>query len=179
MLRELQFKYLSNRHADDVFRFALALLGNHADAEDAAQEVLIKLWSHLPVLTVGRMKTCMLTTTRHHCLDQLRKRQRKESVPLESITNILEYEDTDLNLCQPDRQAIHEKVIQALESLPENQRSAFALYEINGLKYHQIATTLNLPLNSVKVYISRARQNLQQQLKKESSWIKSYIDGSK
>jgi DNA-directed RNA polymerase specialized sigma24 family protein len=46
MLRELQFKYLSNRHADDVFWFALALLGYHAYTEDAAQEVLIKLWPH-------------------------------------------------------------------------------------------------------------------------------------
>lgn len=181
MLRELQFKYLSNRHADDVFRFALTLLGNHADAEDAAQEVLIKLWSRLPVLTAGRMKTWMLTTTRHHCLDQLRKRQRNASVSLEGIPETFEHEgDRYEETHNPtDCETIHHEVMQALDKLPENQRSAFALYEINGLKYRQIASTLNMPMNSVKVYISRARQNLQKHLKKESSWIKSYINGSK
>lgn len=179
MLKELQFKYLSNRYADDIYRFALALLGSHADAEDAAQEVLIKLWTRLPVMTAGRMKTWMLTTTRHHCLDQLRKRKRNEEVSIDLQPEVPELEQTRPQSpgSVTDQEAVHREIMTALQRLPENQQSAFVLYEINDLKYHEIARTLNIPINSVKVYISRARQNLQKHLKKESSWIKSYING--
>jgi hypothetical protein len=50
MIRELEFKVLCQRHSDEIYRYARALLANQADAEDATQEVLLRLWNHLLAL---------------------------------------------------------------------------------------------------------------------------------
>ena len=46
MIRELEFKILCERHSDQIYRYARSLLANQADAEDATQEVLLRLWRH-------------------------------------------------------------------------------------------------------------------------------------
>ena len=57
------------------------------------------------------------------------------------------------------------KIKEAVKALPENLRSVFVLYEIEGLKYKEISKTLDIPINSVKVYLLRARKKLQEVLK--------------
>jgi RNA polymerase sigma factor (sigma-70 family) len=52
-------------------------------------------------------------------------------------------------------------------------RTVFILYEINGLRYRQIAEQLEIPLNSVKVHLLRARRKLQELLRKERTWTNS------
>ncbi|MDC0325481.1 RNA polymerase sigma factor [bacterium] len=179
MLRELQFKYLSRRHADDIYRFAQAILGNHADAQDVAQEVLIKLWKKLPMLSVGRMKSWLMTTTHRHCLDQIKMKKRRDSYCNEE--SFLRTTFAASNAPVPDQSTdhslLHAEISQALAALPEKHQAAFVLHEVNGLKYRTIAETLDIPMNSVKVFISRARTKLQKTLRKDSTWIKSYSDG--
>src|SRR5256885_14764275 len=74
MIRELEFKILCQRHRDEIYRYACALLANRADAEDATQEVLLRLWNHLPRLNPFNLRAWLLRTTRHYCLDQIRRR---------------------------------------------------------------------------------------------------------
>jgi RNA polymerase sigma factor (sigma-70 family) len=62
---------------------------------------------------------------------------------------------------------------QALLKLPESLRSVFVLYEVNGLRYREIAATLGMPVNTVKVNLLRARQKLSKLLNKEESWTKN------
>lgn len=57
------------------------------------------------------------------------------------------------------------KVKEAIERLPDNLKSIFVLFEINGMKYREISATLDLPINTVKVYLLRARKKLQEELK--------------
>ncbi len=57
------------------------------------------------------------------------------------------------------------KVKESIERLPENLRSIFVMYEINGLKYREISDSLEMPVNTVKVYLMRARKKLQEELK--------------
>jgi RNA polymerase sigma factor (sigma-70 family) len=79
MIRELEFKVLCQRHRDEIYRYALGLLGNRADAEDAAQEVLLRLWNHLPRINPFNLRAWLLRTTRHYCLDQIRRRSNLSS----------------------------------------------------------------------------------------------------
>ena len=58
-----------------------------------------------------------------------------------------------------------EKVKNIIKKLPDNLKSVFVLYEIQGMKYKEISSSLNMPLNSVKVYLMRARKELQKELK--------------
>ena len=63
------------------------------------------------------------------------------------------------------REILKEKIHEAIERLPENFKSIFVMYELQGLKYKEISEILNLPLNSVRVYLLRARKKLQEDLR--------------
>jgi RNA polymerase sigma-70 factor (ECF subfamily) len=69
-----------------------------------------------------------------------------------------------------------EEARRALRSLPENLRSVFVLYEVNGLRYREIAKTMGIPINSVKVYLSRAREKLSNQAPRKEPWTNTCKD---
>src|SRR5688572_3920028 len=175
MIRELEFQILSQRHCDGIYRYALGLLGNKADAEDATQEVLLRLWNHLPRLRLFNIRAWLFQTTRNYCLDQIRRRSRDAS-PNADSDEILEEWPDDLAVdpsFAADSSLQLEQARQALLKLPETLRSVFVLYEVNGLRYREIASTLGMPVNTVKVNLLRARQKLSKLSKlihKEEPW---------
>jgi len=77
MIRELAFKALCQRHSDEIYRYARSLLANQADAEDATQEVLLRLWNHLPAINPFNFRAWLLRSTRSYCLDQIRRRSHR------------------------------------------------------------------------------------------------------
>jgi len=162
MIRELEFKILCQRHSDSIYRYARSLLANEADAEDATQEVLLRLWNHLPSLNLFHIRAWLLRTTRCYCLDQLRRR-RSRATPVPMEEEFLAYLPDELAV-SPSQAADSSLRLQqaraALFELPENLRSVFVLHEVNGLRYREIAETLGIPINTVKVYLSRAREKL-------------------
>lgn len=175
MIRELEFKALCQRYCDDVYRYARGLLGNEADAEDATQEVLLRLWDNLPKVRLFRARAWMLQTTRYYCLDQIRRRSNP-STPLLVESELLDAHPDDLASDPSDAADSSFRLEQAraaLLGLPENLRSVFVLYEVNGLRYREIAETLGIPINSVKVYLSRARAKLSKLIMKEELWTKT------
>lgn len=178
MIRELEFKVLCQRHRDEIYRYARVLLANPADAEDAAQEVLLRLWQHLPRLNPFNLRAWLLRTTRHYCLDQIRRRASL-AAPLPVDNETLE-ERPDEFAVNPSQAADDtfrlEQARGALAQLPENLRSVFVLYEVNGLRYREIAQTLEIPINSVKVYLSRAREKLSKAIAKHEPWMKTWKD---
>ena len=171
MIRELEFKILCQRHRDEIYRYARALLSNRADAEDATQEVLLRLWNHLPKINPFNMRAWLLRTTRHYCLDQIRRRSNRNA-PMLMDDDIL-YERPDELAINPSLAADSswrlEQAQHALLKLPENLRSVFVLYEVNGLRYREIAQTLGIPINTVKVHLARARERLSKIITREES----------
>ena len=63
------------------------------------------------------------------------------------------------------KEFLKNKIKQGISNLPENLKSVFILYELQGFKYKEISETLSMPLNSVKVYLLRARKQMQEELK--------------
>jgi RNA polymerase sigma factor (sigma-70 family) len=162
VIRELEFKVLSERHSDEIYRFARSLLANQADAEDATQEVLLRLWNHLPKMYPFNLRAWLLRTTRHYCLDQIRRRTNR-AAPILTDDEILDGHPDELAVdpsVAADSSFRLEQARNILLKLPENFRSVFVLYEVNGLRYREIAEVLEMPINSVKVYLSRARERL-------------------
>ncbi len=175
MIRELEFQVLSQRHCDEIYRYALGLLGSPTDAEDATQEALLKLWNHLPRLNLFNIRGWLLRTTRNYCLDQIRLRSRVASRHADADENFEEWPD-DLAVdpsFAADSSFQLEQARKALLKLPETLRSVFVLYEVNGLRYREIASTLGMPINTVKVNLLRAREKLSKLTHKEESWIKN------
>ena len=175
MIRELEFQALSQRHCDEIYRYALGLLGSPADAEDATQEALLRLWNHLPQLNLFNIRAWLFRTTRNYCLDQIRRRSRVVTPNADLDETVEDWPDevaVDPSFAA-DSSCQLEQARKALLKLPETLRSVFVLYEVNGLRYREIAATLGIPINTVKVDLMRAREKLSKLIHKEDSWIKN------
>ncbi len=145
------------------------MLKNRMDADDITQEVLIRIWKNLGNFKILSAKSWIMKTTHNLCIDFIRKNKKdSEKNPL-SIDDINNYIDIK-NEFNPTRivenKLTDEKIKMAIKKLQENQKSVFVLYELQQMKYKEISKILDIPINSVKVYLMRARKNLQNELKK-------------
>src|SRR5262245_61660167 len=78
------FGLLAGRYKDKVFRLAYAMLRDESQAEDAAQEALVKIWKALPgYVRMASLSTWIYAITRNTCLSELRKRAARPTVSLE------------------------------------------------------------------------------------------------
>ena len=164
MIRELKFKMLCQKYADNVYRFSRSILGNAEDAEDATQEILLKLWRNVSDVSTIRARGWIMKTTRNHCLNMLRQRSRTAGMLMDGEENLDAIADVNSqnaeNLFYGTE--LRSRIDEALNRLPEKLRSVFVLYEVNGLKYREISECLDIPFNSVKVYVLRSRSRLKE-----------------
>lgn len=145
------------------------MVRNRMDADDVTQEVLIKIWRNIEGVKYLSASSWIIKTTHNQCIDLLRKR----GIDVKRETVIDEYfeETYEGNKIENDPyikyqlKNMNEKIKEAIQKLPENLKSVFVLYEIQNLKYSEISSALDIPLNSVKVYLLRARKKLQHELK--------------
>jgi len=145
------------------------MLKNKPDAEDVTQEVLIRIWKNLGNFKISSGKAWIIKTTHNICIDYLRKRSimNNKEMSFDSMNDDNNFANQSVGSIVynfPDVLAA-ESIKKAIRKLPEKLRSVFVLYEIEGLKYKEISQALNVPINSVKVYLLRARKELQKQLK--------------
>lgn len=165
----MRFKYLENRYKDRIFNYALWMVKNRHDAEDITQEILIKIWEHGHEIKLSSIKAWIMRATYNLSIDYLRKR----SVKYKYLQN---YDEADayFELSDPEKTSdpgketaqviINEELEEAINKLPELQKQIIIMYEIQELKYREISVILDIPINSVKVNIFRARKNLQKLL---------------
>lgn len=145
------------------------MLKNRLDADDVTQEVMIRIWNNLDNFDLGSAKSWIMKTTHNLCLDYLRR--RKVNSQREYINN----EGDELTIKAPHylsdpeittrREMLKERINSAIEQLPDMLKEIFIMYEIQGFKYKEISEVINIPLNSVKVYLLRARKKMQEELK--------------
>lgn len=175
MIREIAFKMICRRHADEIYRYVRSLLGNAVDAEDAVQEVLLRFWQNLPSVPLLEARAWLYRTSRNYCLDQLRRRSQSPSPVFPGASALEDVMDGGAQDFSRAAQLddLRASVDAALQHLPDTLRSVFILYEVNGLRCREIARQLDLPINSVKVHLLRARKKLQELLRKEKAWMNS------
>jgi RNA polymerase sigma-70 factor (ECF subfamily) len=143
------------------------MLRNRMDADDVTQEVLIRLWKNLDNFNLNAAGSYIMRMTHNLCIDYLRR--RNISVNRE-IDNVFEetYQNAD-DVNNPEniigQENLNRKLKEAIENLPENLKSIFIMYQMQGMKYKEISMALDIPINSVKVYLMRARIKLQKELK--------------
>nr|MBP7471550.1 RNA polymerase sigma factor [Prevotella sp.] len=146
---------------DRLFRLALRITLNKAEAEDIVQDTLIKIWNERERWDeIESMEAFSYTITRNISLDRIKKQENRndsiEDIPTESADNSSNpYED----MVKKDRMDLIKKFI---DSLPEKQRSCIQLRDFEGKPYKEIALVLNITEEQVKVNIFRARQTIKQ-----------------
>lgn len=147
---------------DKIFRFAKRLLTIQVDAEDATQEVFIKLWAKKEQLVHYKsIEALAMTMTRNFCLDQLKSKKRQTVELLEEpiFSANTPHQQAEIT----DSISLMNKV---LDSLSEQQKTIVQLRDIEGYSFQEIAQIMGLQINTIRVNLSRARQKIKEELTK-------------
>jgi RNA polymerase sigma-70 factor, ECF subfamily len=169
LLRQTRYTFLIQQYKNRIYTYSLYMLKNKMDADDVTQEVMIRIWQNIDRFNFLAAKTWIMKTTNNLCIDYLRKRKAESGKNLE-IDEVFEdsfslNRNSDNPMITTHFKMMASKIKEAIQRLPENLRSVFVLYEIQGFRYQEISKMLDMPLNTVKVYMMRARKKLQEELK--------------
>ena len=158
-------------HQRTVFSLALHLLGDRDEALDVSQEVFLRVFR---TLSHFRGRSSLRTWIYRIVINQVKNRQRwyrrRHRADLVSLDDHLKHcgELEATSEPRPDRLLASKEAAvrlwQALERLPFDQRTALILREIDGLRYEEIAFTLEVAVGTVKSRLTRARQALRDEL---------------
>ena len=163
-----EFETLVHEYQHRVFNFACYCVGNRDDAQDVTQEVLLKLWRNLEKLEPAGVWPWLIRVTRNASIDAHRKRGSYRAVvredPEGEATDRM-WSSTPAPDASVERADFSRQLQVALNEIREPYRSIVVLREIEDLKYEEIAAALELPLNTVKVYLHRGRRMLRQRLR--------------
>jgi RNA polymerase sigma-70 factor (ECF subfamily) len=156
------FVLLVERYKRPVYALAYRILGNSADAEDAAQETFVRAYTRLGTYQPGgRFGSWLLAITSHWCIDHLRRRR---SVSLDSNSAVYGFLDSgELPETLALRAERQDEVRQWLLGLPEAYRLVLILRYWHDLSYAEISTATGLPVSTVRMRLFRARQLLMRQ----------------
>lgn len=156
------FDALFDRYAGTVYNFARVMLGNADGAEDAMQEAFMTVArtarSYEPR---GRFRSWLLRVVRNQCLNRLQGQSVRRRVIAESGLDVVERPSREPS--PPERLAASQEMARLegrIAELPERQREALCLYAYEQMSYQEIGQVLDLPLNTVKTLIHRARAAL-------------------
>ena len=152
------FERLYRKHAGDVYRYALVVLRNEADAEDVTQTTFLNAYKAFERGERPRAPQNWLIAIAHNvCRQRFRQSQRRpnEVVFEEELAEAAAVEDDAVSA---------EDIRRALGHLAFNQRAALVMRELEGRSYQEIAEILELSVSAVETLIFRARRALREQL---------------
>lgn len=150
-----------DRHADTLFRLALAELQSREDAEDVIQDVFAAYISASPRFPdVEQERAWLIRVTVNRARDLLRRRRHRGYVPLEDMAE---------SLCAPqeDPEGTRAHLMDTLRRIPEKHRAAIVLHHLEGYGVEQTARLLGVSIPAVKMRLSRGRAALKEMLEKE------------
>lgn len=168
-MKEVSFKTDILPLKDMLFRLAFRITLNREDAEDIVQETLIRLWNETKNQEVENLKAFAMTVCRNLSIDI---NERKERLNISLNEDI--HEQADLSRLPDEEIETQERyglLNSLINSLPEKQRTAIQLRDIEGRSYKEIAQVMDISESDVKVNIFRARQKIKEKLTKEKNHI--------
>lgn len=150
------FEALYASYSRDIFRFALYLSGNRAEAEDIASETFARAWNANGEIRAATARVYLFTIARNCYLEWLRRGARHTELD-ESMPDSKADPYADV-----ERRIELNRVLEVLQQMPEVDRTVLLLRVQEGMPYQQIADAVGLSLPAVKVKIHRARLKLAQ-----------------
>lgn len=169
------FGALVRRHQDRLLRLCERLLGRRALAEEAVQEVFLKLHGKASRFEPrGQLYTLLYRMATNHCLNQLRRRRIARFVPFaSSAMDDAEAFDLDPEDDSPDPHSTlvarrrWQATLERLEALPPGQRAVVVLVKLEGHSYKETAQLLGITLGAVESRLFRAMRTLEEALSEE------------
>jgi len=167
---ETAFKTIVEQWKDMVYNTILGIVQNETEAEDLTQDVFIKVFEKISTFKGdSKFSTWLYRIATTTALDHLRSKKRKKRFGfLQSLgggndekESIPDFHHPGVSLDNKERAAV---LFKAIESLPENQKTAYTLHKLEGLSYRDVSEVLNTTVSAVESLMSRANQNLRKEL---------------
>ncbi|GIP35870.1 RNA polymerase sigma factor [Paenibacillus sp. J2TS4] len=141
-----------------VYRTAFYILGNQEDAMDASQEALLRIYTKIHTYEEKALfKTWVQRIVTNLCMDKFRKAKPSVSIDEHELDFHAEDNVEEKVISSYVAKDIHD----AIDKLPDHHRSVVVLRYLQQFSYNEIAESLDLPINTVKSYLFRARKQLQ------------------
>jgi len=154
-----EFVHLTNPFKDKLFRLAKRLLVSTEEAEDATQEVILKLWNKKENLAqYNSLEAFAMTITKNYCLDQLKSKRAQN---LKIVHNNFTDNEASLQQKLEDQDSLNwvEKII---TQLPIQQQIIIQMRDIEQCVFEEIAVTLEMNETAIRVALSRARKTIRE-----------------
>ncbi len=166
-MREGAFITLTNGFKDKLFRLAKRLLVSNEEAEDATQEVLLKLWKNKSKMAEYKnVEAFAMTMTKNYCYDKLKA---KETGNLKIVHSNYKDEQPSLQRQVEARDSL-DWVGKIMDNLPEQQRMIIQLRDIEQYNNPEIAEMLGINETAVRVALSRGRKKIREALLKKHNY---------
>jgi RNA polymerase sigma-70 factor (ECF subfamily) len=162
-MNQIEFLQVIAPFKDKVFRLAKRLLVSTEEAEDATQEVFVKLWNkNESLVAYSSIEAFAMTVTKNYCLDQLKT---KRAGNLQIVHS--NYTDRQPSLQQQledsDTLSWVEKMI---NDLPEQQRLIIQMRDVEQYEFAEISKILDMNETAIRVALSRARKTIREKMTK-------------
>ncbi|HEY5669428.1 MAG TPA: sigma-70 family RNA polymerase sigma factor [Anaerolineales bacterium] len=162
------FNRLILAYQDLVYAQAYRMMGEPEAAEDATQEAFISAFRSIRSYRGGSFRAWLLRIVTNACYDELRRRKRRPTTPLEPMDAEDEEIESPHWLADPsespedrtERLELDQAIQNCLEDLPPDFRSVVVLVDIQGFDYIEAAEVIKKPVGTVKSRLSRARLRL-------------------
>lgn len=162
------FNQLVVAYQQRVYNLAYRLMGESTAAADATQDAFIRAWNELHTFKEGSFVAWLLRITTNLCYDELRRLKRRPVTSLDTPDGEIRFVSQIENPEQAAQRSELNRAIQnCLDELPEDQRTATVLCDVQGYDYQAIAEVMNIPIGTVRSRLSRARTRLRDCL---SAW---------
>ena len=163
------FNRLVLAYQDMAFNLAYRMLSDDDTAEDVTQTAFISAYTHLKDYRGGSFKAWLMRMVTNACYDELRRRQRRPTVPLTPMDDD-ENEEIESPAWLADPTASPEEQVSAgeldravqhcLENLSDDFRAVVVMVDVEGLDYQEVAQAIGKPLGTIKSRLARARLKL-------------------
>jgi RNA polymerase sigma-70 factor (family 1) len=159
------FEALFREHYNMLANYAFSLLKSREDAEDAVQDVFVKLWQNSPdVIGTSQVKFYLLTATRNTCISLLRKQSGKSFVPADA-DHLPERDNAEPAKQEQDVLSIVEA---ALSTLPQQCQAVFRMSRFGKLTYREIADELGISVKTVENQVGKALRIMREYARKNN-----------
>ncbi|WP_460219564.1 RNA polymerase sigma factor [Psychroserpens sp. MEBiC05023] len=160
-MTQTDFTKLVMPFKDKVFRLAKRLLVSTEEAEDATQEILMKLWRNKEkIAEYKNVEAFSMTMTKNFCLDRLKSKQAQN---LKIVHSNYQENNTPLEKQVEAKDSVN-WVSRIIEELPEQQKIILQLRDIEEYDFDEIAKVVDMNPTAIRVALSRARKTIREKL---------------
>lgn len=163
---ERAFNTLAEKYKRKIYLTAYRLLGNHEDARDITQEVIIKMYNELKNFRrESSIYTWIYRITTNLSLNELKKRKIRNFFDYDEVEEWLFKDETQSPELSYRENELSNKIQEAISKLPDKQKTVFTLRYYDGLSYEEISEILGTSIGALKANYFHAINKLQKELK--------------